>query len=87
MIDKKELDKINNISDDELRKSISQVAQSAGLDSNTIGQMLSDIGAIRKTVSTVSQNDIDAIVRNLGEENVGKIADILKNNTRGNKIG
>lgn len=83
MIDKKELDKIKNISDDELRKSIAQVAQSAGLDSNTIGQMLSDIGAIRKTVSTVSQNDIDAIVRNIGEENVGKIADILKNNTRG----
>ena len=46
MIIKNNLDKINSISDEQLKKSLEEVAISAGFDANAIGTMLSDIWVI-----------------------------------------
>jgi len=83
MISKSSLDKINDISDEQLKKTVEQIALTSGIDASTITPFLSDIGAIRKAVSSVSQSDIDNLMSNISEENAGRIADILKNNLQG----
>lgn len=83
MISKSSLDKINDISDEQLKKTLEQVALSSGIDATAITPFLSDIGAIRKAVSSVSQRDIDNLMSSVSEENAGRIADILKNNLQG----
>ena len=83
MVSKDKLNKINEMSDEQLKKSLEDVALSAGFNTKAIADMLSDMGSIRKAVSSVSQSDIDSIINNMSEENASKITEILTNGVQG----
>ena len=83
MVSKDKLNKINEMSDEQLKKSLEDVALSAGFNKKASADMLSDMGSIRKAVSSVSQSEIDSIINNMSEENASKITEILTNGVQG----
>ena len=65
-LNKKNLQKLTSLSDDELREKISAAAESAGIDRSRSSPYLNDIAGIKKT-----------LLHALGEENVRKIKEGL----------
>jgi len=77
MVNKNDLSKISNMNDAQLKEMIKQIAIASGANEKQIESALSDMTAIRNAASMLSQNDINNLLRNIGEENAKKIADII----------
>ncbi len=77
MVNKEDLSKIKNMNDAQLKELIKQIAIASGANEKQIEGALSDMSAIRNAASLLSQNDINRLLENIGEENAKKIADII----------
>ncbi len=73
-IDKSSLNKLSEMSDSELRMKILQIASACGADTKKIAKKL-DTSKLRENISTMSQADIDRIMKAVGNEK----AQIIKN--------
>ena len=78
-LNKKSLQKLTELSDDELREKINAAAESAGIDRSRTLPYLTDIPGIKKKLNSLSDTQIKAILHALGEENVKKIKAGLDN--------
>ena len=78
-LNRKNLQKLASLSDDELREKINSIAESAGIDSSRTSPFLKDISGIKKKLNSLSDAQIKALLSALGEENVKKIKDGLDN--------
>lgn len=79
MIDKNNLNKIMSLDDDTLRKKLSEITALTGADNSKVTNALSDVNKLRKTVSSLSNNDIEKIIASFGRENVEQIQKIISN--------
>ena len=81
MIDNSQLKKILALSDDELRKTISDAAMAAGADKYMTTKVLSDMAKLRGIVSSLTPEQLEKLMSKLGNEKVNEIVDrINKNN-------
>ena len=78
-LNKKSLQKLTELPDDELREKINAAVESAGIDRSAALPYLTDIAGIKKKLSCLSDTQIKAILHALGEENVKKIKAGLDN--------
>ena len=76
-LNKKNLQKLTALSDDELRERINRAAESAGIDRSRTSPYLCDIAGIKKKLNSLSDIQIKALLNALGEENVRKIKEGL----------
>ncbi len=76
-LNKKNLQKLTSLSDDELREKISAAAEFAGIDRSRSSPYLNDIAGIKKKLNSLSDAQIKALLHALGEENVRKIKEGL----------
>lgn len=79
MIDKNNLNKIMSLDDDTLRKKLSEITALTGADNSKVTNALSDVNKLRKTVSSLSNNDIEKIIASFGRENEEQIQKIISN--------
>lgn len=81
-LNKKNLQKLASLSDDELREKINSIAESAGIDRSKTSAYLSDMAGIKKKLGSLSDAQIKALINALGEENVRKIKKGLDNGSK-----
>ena len=81
-INRQSLKKLTDMSDDQLRKKIEEMAGSCGIDAGRAAPYLSDMTAIKKKLSSLSDVQIKALLCALGDENVRKIKNGLDNGQR-----
>ena len=77
-IDKSKLNSLAKLDDETLKKTITQTATQCGADTRKISASLSDMGKLRATLMTLSEKDIEKILRAVGPENAQIIADNIK---------
>lgn len=80
-IDKDSLNKLAEMSDSELRMKVLQIASACGADTKKIARKL-DMPRLRDNISTMSQSDIDKIIKAIGNEKAQIIKDSIES---GNK--
>jgi hypothetical protein len=81
-INRQNLKKLTELSDEALRKKIEDAASSCGIDPGKSAAYLTDMTAIKKKLSSLSDSQIKALLGALGEENVRKIKNGLDNGQR-----
>lgn len=81
-INKKTIQSLSSLSDDELKKKITDAALSCGVSRDTADKYLTDIGAIRKKLTSLSDRQIQNLLSALGEENVRKIKNGWENGAK-----
>ncbi len=81
-INKKSLRELSELSDDQLRDKINSVAASCGIDASKTAPYISDMAAVKKKLSSLTEAQIKAFLNALGEENVKKIKNGLDNGQR-----
>ena len=74
-IDKSSLQNLANMNDDELRMKILQIASACGADTKKLAKKL-DTSKLRESISSMSQADIDRVMKAVGKNN----ARIIKEN-------
>ena len=79
-INRQNLKKLTELSDEALRKKIEDAASSCGIDPGKSAAYLTDM--IKKKLSSLSDSQIKALLGALGEENVRKIKNGLDNGQR-----
>ncbi len=72
-IDKNSLQKLSQMNDAELKAKILEIAENCGADTQKLSSRL-DTSKIKKSISALSQDDINRIMSALGEKN----AEIIK---------
>ncbi len=77
MISKDNLDNFMKLDDNELKSKITAAALAGGADEKLIKSALSDMSKLKSTVSNLSQNDIDNLLKSVDKENLQKIKDTL----------
>ena len=77
-INKKDLDALSGLSDEALREKILSAVSSCGVDRRAAERRLPDMKLIRKKLASLSDKDIKTLSAALGEENLGKLRDGLK---------
>ena len=81
-LNKKSLQDLTALSNDELREKINSIAQSAGIDRSRTAPYLKDISGIKKKLNSLSDAQIKALLSALGEDNVRKIKEGLDNGSK-----
>lgn len=69
----KMISEILKMDDSALSQGILRVANSMGVDPNLAGKYLGDMGKIRKAVSSLTEDDLEQIRKNLGDEKMNEI--------------
>lgn len=82
-LDRNLLEKINLLDDKSLRSVIENVAAGMGLDSKMASLYLQDMSKIKKTVSNLSQADLDRIQSTIGEENTQNLVEHIRREVKG----
>ena len=77
-IDKSSLQNLANMNDDELRMKILQIASACGADTKKLAKKL-DTSKLRENISSMSQSDIDRIMKAVGRENAKTIKENIEN--------
>ena len=77
-IDKSKLNSLANLDDDTLKEAITQTAAQCGADPRKISASVSDMGKLRKTILSLSDKDIEKIMRAVGPGNAQIIAENIK---------
>ena len=77
MIDKNDLNKILCLDDDVLKSKLLEITQLIGAENSKVSATISDVDKLKKTVSSLSNKDIERIVASFGQENVDKIQKII----------
>lgn len=77
-IDKSSLEKLAKMNDDELRMKILQIASACGADTKRVAKRL-DTAKLKNSISSMSQSDIDRIMRALGDDNARIIKENIEN--------
>jgi len=72
-INKKSLQKLSSLSDEQLRDKINSAAASCGIDASKTAPYISDMAAVKKKLNSMTDAQIKTILSALGEENVRKI--------------
>lgn len=70
---------IASMPDEALKSGIVQVAQNMGIDPMMAGAYLSDMGKIRSAISNLTEEDLQKICHQLGEDQVNEIISNIKN--------
>lgn len=78
-IDKSSLQKLAEMDDAELKKSILSVAAACGADIKKLERHLGDIPSLKKSISSLSQKDIDRAMKRMGEKRADIISQSIKN--------
>ena len=78
-IDKNSLQKLSAMNDSELKAKILEIAENCGADTRKLASKL-DCGKIKKSISSLSQSDIDRIMGAVGEQNAEIIRRSIENN-------
>lgn len=74
MLDNTQISKLLNLSDGELRKKISDAAISAGADKYLTARAISDMSKIRKMLSGLSAEQVNAVLARFGSDAVSELA-------------
>ena len=77
-LDRKLLEKISLLDDDTLRGAIGGVAAGMGLDPTLTAHYLSDMKKLRKTVSSLSDEDLLRLQDALGEEKTRDLTSLIR---------
>lgn len=77
-IDKSSLEKLAKMNDDELRMKILQIASACGADTRRVAKKL-DTSKLKSSIASMSQSDIDRIMRALGDDNARIIKENIEN--------
>ncbi len=73
-IDKKQImNKLDTISDEELKNIVRAIAQSAGVSGRRVEQTVSDISKLRKGLSNMSERDLQNALSMLDEDTLNSI--------------
>ena len=73
-IDKKQImNKLDTISDEELKNIVRAIAQSAGVSGRRVEQTVSDISKLRKGLSNMSERDLQSALSMLDEDTLNSI--------------
>ena len=76
-LDRAAVDRLLNLDDGTLKKTISALISAAGLDSNAASEVTGDLNAIRNVLSRVSDSDISNMTKVLGEERTAAMLEKL----------
>lgn len=82
-IDKKALERLLALDDATLKKTISALASSAGIDPRSVESVTGDLGKIRSGLSKVSERDIASAVNMLGDERTSELMKKIKSDQNG----
>ncbi len=77
-LDRSALDRLAAMDDEELKKNILAIASACGADVSKLEKKLSDIPALKRSVSQMSQKDIDRAMKSVGDKNAKIISDSIK---------
>ena len=77
-LDRELLKKIQLLDDSALRDAIENVARNMGIDPDSVNPYLQDMWQIKKTVSGLTQGDLDRIGLYIGEENTRRLMDQIR---------
>ena len=80
-IDTNKLKKFLNLNDDEFKRKISETAKAGGIENDKISQMLQDVKNVKKTIGSLSEQDIVNAVNSLDS---GKLEALVKNIQKNN---
>lgn len=76
------ISKILKLSDEQLKKTVSDAAISCGGNEKDIKYALSDISKLRSAIANLSQKDIDNLIAAVGEEKAREIAESISKNIK-----
>ncbi len=74
-LDRSSLDRLAKMDDEELKASILSIAAACGADVSKLEKKLCDMPALKRSVSQMSQKDIDTALKYVGEKNAKIITD------------
>lgn len=74
-----DLSKILKLSDEELKTKISGAAALLGADKEKLNAALRDTGKLRDIIGSLTEKDVNILMKNIGEEKAKTISDILDN--------
>ncbi len=77
-MDKSSLDRLAQMDDEQLKKNILSVAAACGADVSKLEKKLGNMPAIKRSISQMSQKDIDRAMKSIGEKNAKIISDNIK---------
>ena len=83
-LDRNLVDRITELDDVTLNKSIGKVAESMGIDASLAQMYLGDMSKIREAVKNLTQEDLNQITQTLGQENTQKLVENIRKEMGGN---
>lgn len=81
MINQDNIRNFTNLSDEEIRKRISEAASEGKISPERLKSALSDIDKVKTMISKMKPEDIERMLRIIGRENAEKMAEKLKGNS------
>ena len=82
-IDRKDLEKVLSLGDDEFRNRVEKAVNSAGLDPKVTKYILNDSEKIKKALRGLSDKDLSRMSETLKKNNLESIEKIFKDNLKG----
>ncbi len=76
-LNKKDIDNILNLDDKEFGAKLKSAIEAMGVDKSMSGKILGDVGKVKKTLGSLSQNDIDRLTQNVDQSKISKINEII----------
>lgn len=80
MLDNQQLKKLLSLTDDELRKKVSEAAIAAGADKYMTSKALSDVEKLRNMMEALSAEQINSMLSKIGPDAANEIAKRINNN-------
>lgn len=80
MIDNEQIKKLLNLSDEELRKKVSEAAIAAGADKYMTAHALSDMSKLRGMMSALTSEQINSLLAKMGPEKANEISKRISGN-------
>lgn len=81
-IDKKDLDNVLKLSDQEFKSKIGRAIEAMGVEKKVSDKIMGDIGRVKKTIGSLSQTDIEKLTKNLDEQKIQELQSIIKKESR-----
>lgn len=76
-LNKKDIDNILNLDDKEFGEKLKSAIEAMGVDKSMSSKILGDVGKVKKTLGSLSQNDIDRLTQNVDQSKISKINEII----------
>lgn len=80
MIDNEQIKKLLNLSDEELRKKVSEAAIAAGADKYMTAHALSDMSKLRGMMSALTSEQINSLLAKMGPDKANEISKRISGN-------